>query len=51
VSGLAQKLEAVLGDEALRIDLGQASLAQVQAKYSFKAMLSAYQVVFERALG
>ncbi len=48
--GLANSLEKILGDAGLRENLAAASLRQVQEKYSFSAMLDAYQRVFERAM-
>lgn len=47
---LAGSLEKILYDTSLRKSLAAASLHQVQEKYSFNAMLNAYQQVFERAM-
>ncbi len=48
---LAASMEKVLGSDSLQEMLSAASLRQVQQKYSFEAMFSAYQQVFERAMG
>ncbi|HPF14108.1 MAG TPA: glycosyltransferase [Planctomycetota bacterium] len=50
VAGLAAGLTRVLADGTLRAELGQAGWRQVSERYSFRAMLEAYQAVFARAM-
>lgn len=46
---LAEKLTELLRDERLRASLGAANRSQVEAHYSFSAMLAAYRSEYERA--
>lgn len=47
---LAEKLEALLRDAALRARLGAANRAHVQREYAFERMLTAYRDVYTRAI-
>ncbi|MBZ0094043.1 MAG: glycosyltransferase family 4 protein [Sulfuricella sp.] len=47
---LEEKLTVLLGDEALRRQMGEAGRARAQARFSLDAMLDAMEKVFYRAL-